>query len=45
MYADDQDLFFKDFAKAFSKLISNGIKYPADSKPILFKTLDEQDEE
>ncbi|KHC37593.1 hypothetical protein MGQ_02688, partial [Candida albicans P76067] len=23
----------------------NGIKYPADSKPILFKTLDEQDEE
>ena len=44
MYAEDQDLFFEDFAKAFSKLLSNGIQYPAGTKPMIFKTLDEQDE-
>ncbi|CCD22260.1 cytochrome-c peroxidase NDAI_0A01020 [Naumovozyma dairenensis CBS 421] len=42
-YANDLDTFCKDFAKAFSKLLENGITYPEDSKPMYFKTLDEQD--
>ncbi|RCK57271.1 Cytochrome c peroxidase, mitochondrial [Candida viswanathii] len=44
MYAKDQDLFFKDFSKAFAKLLSNGVQYPSGSKPFTFKTLDEQDD-
>lgn len=43
-YAEDQDLFFEDFSKAFSKLLANGVQYPAGSKPMIFKTLDEQDD-
>lgn len=27
MYAKDQDLFFKDFAAAFSKLLELGVPY------------------
>ncbi|CAI5758412.1 unnamed protein product [Candida verbasci] len=44
MYADDEELFFKDFAEAYAKLISNGVTYPKDEKPYIFKTLDEQEE-
>ncbi|SCV03529.1 LANO_0G04676g1_1 [Lachancea nothofagi CBS 11611] len=42
-YANNQDAFFKDFVKAFSKLIENGIEFPKDIKATTFKTLDEQD--
>jgi cytochrome c peroxidase len=28
MYAKDQELFFKDFAKAFSKLLELGVAFP-----------------
>lgn len=45
MYAEDQDLFFNDFSKAFSKLLENGIEFPKETKPIIFKTLDEQEDE
>lgn len=40
IYAKDQDKCFKDFAVAFAKLIERGVKF--DSKPMYFKTLDEQ---
>lgn len=43
MYAEDQDLFFKDFADVFSRLLELGITFPKDEKPMIFKTLDEQD--
>lgn len=43
-YAKDQDLFFADFSKAFTKLLENGITFPKDSEQWEFKTLDEQDE-
>ncbi|SCW03188.1 LAFE_0G04940g1_1 [Lachancea fermentati] len=43
-YANDQDAFFRDFSKAFTKLIENGIEFPKDNKPHIFKTLDEQEE-
>ena len=33
MYAKDEDLFFKDFAKAFSKLLELGVPFPATAKP------------
>lgn len=42
-YANDQDLFFKDFSKAFQKLLESGISYSRSTKPFYFKTLDEQD--
>lgn len=42
MYAKDQDLFFKDFAKDFQKLLELGIEYPKETKTFYFKTLDEQ---
>ncbi|EDO19009.1 hypothetical protein Kpol_2002p80 [Vanderwaltozyma polyspora DSM 70294] len=42
-YANDQDLFFNDFAKAYVKLLESGIHFPADQKPFIFKTLDEQE--
>jgi len=32
LYAKDEDLFFKDFAKAFSKLLELGVPFPS-SKP------------
>lgn len=41
-YANDQDLFFKDFTKVYTKLIENGIEFPKENKPHLFKTLKEQ---
>lgn len=44
MYAEDQDLFFSDFSKAFSRLIELGISYPEGTKPYLFRTLDEQED-
>ncbi|KAK6201141.1 cytochrome c peroxidase [Scheffersomyces amazonensis] len=43
-YAKDQDLFFKDFSKAYSTLLELGISYPRGSKPFIFKTVDEQEE-
>ena len=33
LYAKDEDLFFKDFAKAFSKLLELGVPFPAVAKP------------
>ncbi|CAI4595851.1 AMM_1a_G0033960.mRNA.1.CDS.1 [Saccharomyces cerevisiae] len=42
-YANDQDKFFKDFSKAFEKLLENGITFPKDApSPFIFKTLEEQ---
>ncbi|ODV96415.1 hypothetical protein PACTADRAFT_49767 [Pachysolen tannophilus NRRL Y-2460] len=43
-YADDQDLFFKDFTAAFVKLLELGIEFPKNSKTFNFKTLDEQEQ-
>lgn len=43
-YADDQDLFFRDFSAAYSKLISLGVTYPKGFKLWEFQTLDEQEE-
>ena len=45
MYAEDQDLFFKDFSKAYSKLMELGVTFPKDQKQWEFETLDEQDDE
>jgi len=42
-YAADQDLFFKDFADAFSRLLEGGINYPKTSEKFYFKTLEEQE--
>lgn len=42
-YAKDQDLFFKDFAKDFQKLLELGIEFPRESKVFYFQTLDEQE--
>lgn len=42
MYAKDQDLFFKDFSNAFTKLLENGIDFKG-QKHMEFKTLDEQE--
>lgn len=41
-YAKDQELFFKDFAKDFQKLLELGINF-GEKKSFYFKTLDEQD--
>ncbi|AJS44623.1 Ccp1p [Saccharomyces cerevisiae YJM1311] len=42
-YANDQDKFFKDFSKAFEKLLENGITFPKEApSPFIFKTLEEQ---
>lgn len=43
MYADDEKLFFSDFAKNFSTLLELGVTFPDSIKPTEFKTLDEQD--
>jgi cytochrome c peroxidase len=32
MYAADEELFFKDFAAAFSKLLELGVPFPTTSK-------------
>ncbi|CDO92389.1 unnamed protein product [Kluyveromyces dobzhanskii CBS 2104] len=42
-FAKDQNAFFNEFAKSFVKLLENGIDFPQDNKPIVFKTLDAQD--
>jgi len=33
LYAKDEDAFFKDFAKAFSKLLELGVPFAAVTKP------------
>jgi cytochrome c peroxidase len=43
-YAADEQLFFKDFAKAYSTLLELGITYPKSQKPYHFKTREEQSE-
>ncbi|KAJ1798653.1 heme peroxidase [Coemansia sp. RSA 2399] len=40
IYAADQDAFFADFTKAFTKLLELGIKFPEDSPVYEFKTLE-----
>ncbi|KAJ2740547.1 heme peroxidase [Coemansia sp. BCRC 34301] len=40
LYARDQDTFFNDFAKAFSKLLELGVSFPEDAPTYRFKTLD-----
>ncbi|WFD29426.1 cytochrome-c peroxidase [Malassezia sp. CBS 17886] len=53
-YADDEELFFKDFASAFARLLELGVPAEnfqrgaagfASEGPIHFKTVDQQDEE
>lgn len=44
LYANDEALWFKDFAKDFQKLLELGIAFPKDEQPIEFKTLEEQEE-
>lgn len=44
MYAEDEKLFFTDYAKNFSTLLELGVTFPDSNKPFEFKTLDEQDE-
>jgi cytochrome c peroxidase len=33
LYAKDEDIFFKDFAKAFSKLLELGVPFQSAMKP------------
>ncbi|KAJ1892697.1 heme peroxidase [Kickxella alabastrina] len=40
IYARDQDVFFADFAKAFTKLLEVGVKFPEDAPVYEFKTLE-----
>ncbi|KAJ2554695.1 heme peroxidase [Coemansia sp. RSA 1933] len=40
IYAADQDAFFADFTKAFTKLLELGVKFPEDAPVYEFKTLD-----
>lgn len=42
-YANDQDIFFKDFAQVFQKLLENGIDFPKNVPIWAFDTLDDQD--
>lgn len=42
-FAKNENAFFQEFTKAFVKLLENGIEFPKENKPIVFKTLDEQD--
>ncbi|KAG5359756.1 Cytochrome c peroxidase [Yarrowia sp. C11] len=37
-YAKDQDLFFKDFSAAFSKMLNNGVDFPQGTEVWEFKT-------
>ncbi|KAJ2853681.1 heme peroxidase, partial [Coemansia erecta] len=39
LYAADQDAFFVDFTKAFTKLLELGVKFPEDAPVYEFKTL------
>ena len=34
LYADKEDVFFKDFSAAFGKLLELGCSFPEESKPI-----------
>lgn len=43
LYAADQDLFFADFSKAFTRLLENGIEFAKDTPYYEFKTLEEQE--
>ncbi|ODQ63636.1 heme peroxidase [Nadsonia fulvescens var. elongata DSM 6958] len=43
-YAKDCDLFFKDFATVFQKLLELGVDFKPGSTPYKFKTLDAQGE-
>lgn len=43
-YAEDSDLFFSDFSKAFTKLLENGVTFEKQTPYWEFKTLDEQEE-
>lgn len=43
-YANNQDVFFEDFKNAYVKLLENGIEFDKLGKPMVFKTLDEQEE-
>ena len=42
-YAADNDFFFSEFSKAFSRLLELGCTFKADSKPFEFKRLDDQE--
>lgn len=43
-YADDEQVFFKEFSEAFAKLLELGVPFERDEKWI-FKTLEQQEEE
>jgi catalase (peroxidase I) len=43
MYAKDQELFFKDFAKAFSKLLELGVAFFGGGQPLGTWILMEED--
>ena len=38
-YAKDEQRFFEDFAKAFSKLLELGVEFTRDSKPLVFEVV------
>ncbi|KAH3668434.1 hypothetical protein OGAPHI_002188 [Ogataea philodendri] len=44
LYAKDEEKCMKDFADVFSRLLELGIKFPDSTKPMVFKTLEEQDQ-
>lgn len=44
VYAADQDKFFGDFSKAFTKLLENGITFAKGQEQWEFKTIEEQEE-
>lgn len=43
MYAKDEQLFFKDFAPAYARLLEGGITFPKNTPVWQFKTLDDQE--
>ncbi|ESW99464.1 hypothetical protein KL918_001603 [Ogataea parapolymorpha] len=42
LYAKDEEKCMSDFADVFSRLLERGIKFPNSTKPMVFKTLEEQ---
>ncbi|GMG12601.1 unnamed protein product [[Candida] boidinii] len=42
-FANSEELFFKEFSKAFSKLLELGIGFPKSTPTLVFKTLEEQE--
>ena len=42
-FANNQDVFFKEFAVSYTKLLENGITFQKGQQPFIFKTLDEQE--